>query len=272
MPLCTILTKWPGAGRAAVQPAVAGRREILEHRRQVGDRLVGPADHEAVADLVAPDAAGGAGVDEDDAALGERRRAALAVREARVAAVDEDVALAQEQGELVDRLLGHLARGHHRPRPRGGPRRGSRRAPRASRPACRPGSRASPAAPRSGSTRAPRGRRRAGGASCRRPCGRVRRRRSSCAGSSWSRCARAPARSPPRRRPVRCARAAARGRAARQRRRAPVRRAACGSRRPARGSPRRPARPRAAARRRRSAARPCGTGRSSAGSAARSRP
>ena len=108
------LHEMPCTRRAAVQPAV-GRSEILERGREVRDRLVGPADHQAVADLVAPDAAGGAGVDEHDAALGQRGRAALAVGEARVAAVDEDVALAQQARELVDRLLGDVPRRHHHP-------------------------------------------------------------------------------------------------------------------------------------------------------------
>ena len=259
------------ARRAAVQPAVR-RGEVRQRGRQVGDRLVGAADHQAVADLVAPDAAGGAGVDEDDAALGQRGRAPLAVGEARVAAVDEDVALAQQAGELVDRLLGDVARGHHDP---------DRAAPLAEvrdellerrRRLAALARRASRAGPRSGSRRAPRGRRRAGGASCRRPCARVRRRRSSCADPRFRDVLERPldrrlagGHGDARQR-------AGRGRAARRRRRAPARRAACGSRTAVRGSPRRPARPPAAARTARSAARPCGTGRSSAGSAGRSRP
>ena len=114
MPLCTIFTKCPApAGPQCSQPS--GGARSLERGREVGDRLVGPADHEAVADLVAPDAAGGAGVDEHDAALGQRGRAALAVGEARVAAVDDDVALAQQARELVDRLLGDVPRRHHHP-------------------------------------------------------------------------------------------------------------------------------------------------------------
>ena len=176
------LDEVPGAGRTAVQPAVVGRREVGQRGREVRDRLVGAADHEAVADLVAPDAARGARVDEDDALLGQRRRAPLAVGEARVAAVDEDVALAQQARELVDRLLGDIARGHHHPDraaalaevldelgERGGGRAallGERRA------------RTLRAVPGvhlvAGVEQAVR--------SCRRPCARVRQRRSSCAG------------------------------------------------------------------------------------------
>ena len=78
MPLWTILTKCPApAGPQCSQPS--GGARSVERGRQVRDRVVGPADHQAVADLVAPDAAGGAGVDEDDAALGQRGRAPLAV-------------------------------------------------------------------------------------------------------------------------------------------------------------------------------------------------
>ena len=55
-----------GARRADVRVAVLGR-ERLEDRLEALDGLVVAADHQAEADLEAPDAAGDAGVDEVDA-------------------------------------------------------------------------------------------------------------------------------------------------------------------------------------------------------------
>ena len=73
------LDEVPRADRAAVQPAVR-RSERVEHRRQPLDGRLRAADHQAVADVVAPDAARGAGVDELDLPLGQRGRAAAGRR------------------------------------------------------------------------------------------------------------------------------------------------------------------------------------------------
>ena len=55
----------PGPGRADMGVATL-RRQGEERRLGHGDRLVGAPDHEAVALGQAPDAAGGAGIDEGD--------------------------------------------------------------------------------------------------------------------------------------------------------------------------------------------------------------
>ena len=65
IPLCTIFTKWPAPDGADVRVAVVGR-ERREDRLEPLHRLVLAADHQAVADLQPPDAAGDAGVDEVD--------------------------------------------------------------------------------------------------------------------------------------------------------------------------------------------------------------
>src|SRR3954453_6323451 len=105
-----------GAGRAHVAPAravllVGRRREHVEERRQALDRGVGPADHHAVADLQAPDAAGGPDVDVVDAELLELLGPLNVVGPLGVAAVDDRVALLEQFGELVDRLLRRVAGG-----------------------------------------------------------------------------------------------------------------------------------------------------------------
>jgi hypothetical protein len=76
-------------------------------------RLVGAADHQAVAVLQPPDAAARAGVAEVDALLRELLGANARVLPVGVAAVDDDVALRQAACELVDDRIGHLRRDHH---------------------------------------------------------------------------------------------------------------------------------------------------------------
>ena len=79
IPLWTIFTKWPApAGRRA--PAVLGREASRTRARRRCDGLVLAADHEAVADLEAPDPARDAGVDEADPVLGGDRGARAASR------------------------------------------------------------------------------------------------------------------------------------------------------------------------------------------------
>ena len=66
------------------------------------DRVVVAADHQAVAALEAEDAAAGADVDVVDALLAQLRGPADVVAVVGVAAVDDDVALVQQRGDLVD--------------------------------------------------------------------------------------------------------------------------------------------------------------------------
>jgi hypothetical protein len=126
------LDEVPGAVGPAVQVAVLRRRGLAgaprralrraNPRRQRGedrieplDRSVGAADHQAVAALEAEDAAAGAAVDEVDAALAQLLGAADVVAVVGVAAVDDRVARLEHSGDVLDRLLGDLARRHHHP-------------------------------------------------------------------------------------------------------------------------------------------------------------
>ena len=119
-----------GAVRAAVQPAVVGGRlvaaasfgrrrgghaggERLERGREMRDRVVGAADHLAVAPLESPDPARDAHVDVADALLGEALRTAKIVLVVGVAAIDEDVAFAEMRHELVDHAVDERHREHH---------------------------------------------------------------------------------------------------------------------------------------------------------------
>jgi hypothetical protein len=142
IPLWTIFTKWPApevvdhlhevarARGAAVQIAVLGRRRIagaagrplggavdagrdrLEDRVEPLDRLVGPADHQAVAALEPPDTAARADVEVVDAARLERLGAVDVVAVVGVAAVDDRVAGLHQPGELVDGVLDVARRDH----------------------------------------------------------------------------------------------------------------------------------------------------------------
>ena len=107
------LAEVAGADRAGVHEArVAGvllpglvlgdrRLEGVEDRLHLGDVVLAAADHQRVAVLQAPDAAGDAGVDVADALLAQHHVVHLVVGELRVAAVDDDVALAEQLAELA---------------------------------------------------------------------------------------------------------------------------------------------------------------------------
>ena len=82
--------------------------------------LVVAADHHAVANLEAPDAAAHAHVHVVHPVLAQVLLAALVVRPAGVAAVDDRVALVEQLGELLDRALRRVAGRNHDPH---GPRR-----------------------------------------------------------------------------------------------------------------------------------------------------
>ena len=126
MPLCTIFTKWPAptgpqcrkpcswsfgspvrAGRA--RRRFDARCERGEDRAEVRERVVGAADHHAVAALESPYAAAGADVDVPDAARLECGRARHVVAVEAVAAVDHHVARF-ERRERVRRRRGRRRR------------------------------------------------------------------------------------------------------------------------------------------------------------------
>ena len=126
------LAEVAGAHRAGVHEAgarhlLAGlvvrrrRLERVEDRLHLGDVVLGAADHQRVAVLQAPDAAGDAGVDVADALLAQHHVVHLVVGELRVPAVDDDVARAEQLAELLDRRPGRLAGRAPSPRPRAGP-------------------------------------------------------------------------------------------------------------------------------------------------------
>src|SRR6266540_3348347 len=100
--------KVAGAGRPAVQVAVLGLRRFTgaaggalggldarcqrgEDRLQVGYRILGTTDHEAVAALETPDAAARAAVHQPDPPLGQLPGPADVVAVIGVAAVDDHV-------------------------------------------------------------------------------------------------------------------------------------------------------------------------------------
>ena len=112
MPLCTILTKWPGAvgpDVGAARHAVDVRGDLLEQRAQRLVRLGRTAGHDRRPVERALLAAGNAGADEVQAALAHRLLAADGVGVERVAAVDDDVAFFHGVGELVDDGVGRVA-------------------------------------------------------------------------------------------------------------------------------------------------------------------
>ena len=71
--------------------------------------LAGAADHEAKADLEAPDSAGGPDVEVVQALRLHLVRAADGVAEVAVAAIDEDVAWTEERGDVAYGTLGYVA-------------------------------------------------------------------------------------------------------------------------------------------------------------------
>src|SRR4029450_13402053 len=98
----------PGAGRANVEVAPL-RRERLEDRLEAPDRLVLAAGHERESLPQAPDPAGDADIEEEEAALLRLRRPALRVAEVRVAAVDDRIARLQRPEQLLEGLPGDSA-------------------------------------------------------------------------------------------------------------------------------------------------------------------
>ncbi len=108
------LHEMPGPDRPDVGVAALGRQGE-EDGLGGRDRLGAPAHHQAVAVLEAPYTAGGAGVDELDAVLGETGGIGGGVLVVRVAAVDDDVARLEQTGERGHGVLGGLAGGDHHP-------------------------------------------------------------------------------------------------------------------------------------------------------------
>jgi hypothetical protein len=96
----------------ATSPRPSQARNTAQPRK----RRLRTADHQAVAALDAPHAAGSAGIEVVDAALAQRRGATHVVLEVGVAAVDDRVAGLQARGELVHDALGRRAGGNHDPR------------------------------------------------------------------------------------------------------------------------------------------------------------
>ena len=92
-----------------------GRRERFEDRFVAPENFQVAADHQAVAELEAPDAAAGAGIDEMQLLRGEHGGAADVVVKVGIAAVDDRVAGLEQLRQLVDRAFGRIARGHHHP-------------------------------------------------------------------------------------------------------------------------------------------------------------
>ena len=109
-----------GIGRltvAAWRPpsGVDSGRQGLPDRTQPLEVLAGPADHQRVAALQAPDAAGGADIEVADAASGQRLGSGDVVVVVGVAAIDDHVAGTQHVGDRFDGLGGDRAGRHHHP-------------------------------------------------------------------------------------------------------------------------------------------------------------
>ena len=91
--------------------SVARRLERVEDRLHLGDVLLRAADHQRVAVLQAPHAAGDAGVDVADALLAAQHVVHLVVGVLGVAPVDDHIARVEQAGQLLDRLPGRLPDG-----------------------------------------------------------------------------------------------------------------------------------------------------------------
>jgi hypothetical protein len=124
------LDEMPGAGWPTMQVAVLGGaadliapggarrrfdfgRQRCEHRVQVPDRPIRPADHLAKAALEPPDAAAGADVDVVDPFRLQAPGALDVVPVIGVAAVDDDVPGLQQRRELLQGRVDHRRRDHH---------------------------------------------------------------------------------------------------------------------------------------------------------------
>ena len=129
MPLCTILTKWPGTAWAAVQIAFFGgaaratasgcscdiagpRTQCLEDGIQVQHHLLRAADHQAVAALQSPDATTGAHVDIVDVPGRKVARATNVVDVMGIAPVDDNVAGLKVRNQFGQRLFHGCGRNH----------------------------------------------------------------------------------------------------------------------------------------------------------------
>ena len=104
------------ADRAGVhEPVLRRRLEAVEGRLDLGDVFRGAAGHQRVAVVEPPDATRDTAVDVADAALGQLLGGDLVVGPARVAAVDDHVALAHQLAQRRDGLPGGVAGGNHHP-------------------------------------------------------------------------------------------------------------------------------------------------------------
>src|SRR5271166_4339421 len=95
--------------------AAHSRRQRSQDWIEMIDRSPRAADHHAITTLKAPNAARGADVDVLDALFGKGFRAANVVLVVRIAAIDNDVAAAQQKAKPGDRRFGYLARRQHDP-------------------------------------------------------------------------------------------------------------------------------------------------------------
>src|SRR6185437_13270892 len=119
--------RWPGVNVAALGAgggllAAGGARNIAqagsergEDRIEMIDGLLWTANHQAVAALDAPDAAGRAAIDVANALLRQFLGPANVVLVKGIAAIDDDVVRPQQAAEMFDRFFGNLAGGQHNP-------------------------------------------------------------------------------------------------------------------------------------------------------------
>ena len=105
----------------AARGAVDGARtwgDRLQHRLDDLERGIVAADHQAVPALESENPAAGADVDVMDALLAERFGPPDVITVIRVATVDDDVALVEQPGQLLNGLPGQPRRDHHPGHPR----------------------------------------------------------------------------------------------------------------------------------------------------------
>ncbi len=108
------LDEMAGAGRPDVGVAALGGQGE-EGGLAGGHRLVRTADHQAVALLQSPDAAGRAGVHQGDPVGGELRDQGSRLLVVGVTPVDDHVPGGEEAGQGGDGVVGRLAGRHHHP-------------------------------------------------------------------------------------------------------------------------------------------------------------
>ena len=108
----------PGADLAGVHEPLVARTlgaQRVEDRHRLLHVRGRAADHQAVAVVEAPDAAGDTAVEVADALGLEQLLVLEVVGEAAVATVDDQVALVEQAGELGDGVAGRRTAGHHDP-------------------------------------------------------------------------------------------------------------------------------------------------------------